>query len=73
MSGGHLISHWSSTQASVALSAAEAELNAVTKGGREGISIKHSMESLNMSSEIKVYVDSSSAKGNTRTTGCWTV
>ena len=38
--GEHLVHHWSSTQATIALSSAEAELNAIVKGVAESICIK---------------------------------
>ena len=41
MLGIHLIHLWSRTQAVVALSIAEAELNASVKGASEGIQLKH--------------------------------
>ena len=39
--GCHLIHHWSSTQTTVARSAAGAELNAINKGMAEGILIRN--------------------------------
>ena len=40
MCGSHLIHHWSRTQATVALSSGEAELNAAVKGISEGLQMK---------------------------------
>ena len=39
--GNHVLIHWSRTQQLVALSSAEAELNASIKAGQEGLSLKH--------------------------------
>ena len=63
MSGGHLLSHWSSTQATVAISVAEAELNALAKGAAEGIGMSNMSKDLGHVKELEVNIDSSSAKG----------
>ena len=44
MRGGHLIHHWPRTQATVALSSGEAELNGILKAAIEGLGIKAMME-----------------------------
>ena len=41
MRGRHLIVHWSRTQQLVALSSAEAELNAAVKAAQEGLGVAH--------------------------------
>ncbi len=44
MMGLHLILQWSRTQAVIALSSAEAELNASVKGASEGIQLKYAAQ-----------------------------
>ena len=63
MWGSHMISHWSSTQATIALSVAEAELNAMVKGGCEGIGLQYVLGDLGIESSIFIKTDSNSAKG----------
>ena len=43
MLGGHLLMHWSSTQSTVSLSSAEAELNAIIKAFSETSGVKNMM------------------------------
>ena len=68
--GAHALTHWSSTQATVALSSAEAELNSTVKAASETLGI------LNLYSEIgnkmsgEVMTDSSGAKGIAQRSGC---
>ena len=70
MHGAHLIHHWSSTQATVALSVAEAELNGITKAAAESIGGRDLCNDLGMSRGAKVMTDSSSACGITSRQGC---
>ena len=70
MSGGHLLTHWSSTQATVAISVAEAQLNAMVKGTAEGIGMLNMAKDLDHSKELEVSTDSSSAKGIYSSKGC---
>ena len=63
MNGSHLISHWSSTQATVALSSGEAELNAVIKAGSEGLGIVHLFKDLGTEKDGEIKTDSSAAHG----------
>ena len=46
MRGQHMIVHWSRTQQLVALSSAEAELNAAVKAAQEGLGVAHLSEEL---------------------------
>ena len=70
MSGKHLISHWSSTQSTVALSSAEAELNALVKAISETLGVKNMMKTAGIELAIEVKTDSNAAKGIVHRTGC---
>ena len=63
MMGKHLISHWSRTQATVALSSGEAEMNASLKAGCEGLFLKTVMGELQGDLNLKLFVDSSASIG----------
>ena len=68
--GCHLLAHWSSTQATVALSVGEAELNAMVKATAESIGLSNLSKSVGMHKEILIHTDSSSAKGTASRKGC---
>ena len=70
MRGSHLIHHWTSSQATIALSVAEAELNALVKGAAEAISLYNMSLECGMTFKIDLYTDSSSAKGIIHREGC---
>ena len=70
MLGKHTIAHWSSTQSVVALSSAEAELNALVKMISEALGLKHVMTAMCMDLEIEVKTDSSACKGIVQRKGC---
>ena len=70
MSGSHVIHHWSSTQATTALSSAEAELNAIVKASVEAIGIKDLAMDWNIEKEVHVMTDSSAANGICHRRGC---
>ena len=61
--GGHLIQHWSRTQQLVALSSAEAELNAAVKAGQEGIGIGNLLGEMGSQYYVQLYGDSSANHG----------
>ena len=61
MIGAHLIKSWATTQASIALSSAEAELVAMTKATAETIGIIHMVKDLAVEITGVVYADSSAA------------
>jgi hypothetical protein len=63
MRGGHLLSHWASTQATIALSSAEAELNALVKAISESLGIQNMMKEMGKNVQFRVYTDSSAANG----------
>jgi hypothetical protein len=68
--GGHLISHWCKTQATVALSSGEAELNAIAKGCSEGIEVYELLRDLGCNPKIfSSETDSSVARGTVLRTG----
>jgi hypothetical protein len=68
--GGHLISHWCKTQATVALSSGEAELNAIVKGCSEGIGVYELLRDLGCNPKIfSSETDSSAARGTVLRTG----
>ena len=68
--GRHLVHHWSSTQATVALSSAEAELNAIVKGMAEVIGAKSMVEECFRSCRGRIFTDSSAANGIVHREGC---
>jgi len=63
MVGAHCIGHWSRTQAGVALSSGEAELNSALKGGCEALGLKSAARELGWEVDIHMNGDSSSCKG----------
>ena len=68
--GNHVIHHWSNTQANVALSVAEAELNAIVKGAVESIGMKHMGSECGHDMDMNIYTDSSAATGILHRSGC---
>ncbi len=69
MRGSHVLKTWSTTQATVALSSAEAELIALVKGAAEGLAVTSLLRDLREDVNIRVGVDSSAAIGVCRRTG----
>ena len=63
MYGSCLVAHWSRTQVSLALSSAEAELNAAVKAACEAIGMKQLCGHLGRPVTIKMFGDSSATKG----------
>ena len=59
--GEHFIKGWATTQASITLSSAEAELVAMTKATAETIGVMHMMKDLGRKKKGVVYADSSAA------------
>ena len=70
MLGNHLIVQWSSTQTVIAISSAEAELNALVKAVSEALSIKHTMKEMGKDLAVAVFTDSNAAKGIVQRLGC---
>ena len=69
MHGEHLITHWSRTQACVALSSGEAELNAMLKAGCEGLSLKHLLQEIGLEMGLHLRGDSSASHGTLQRLG----
>ena len=63
MLGTHTVHHFSSTQATVALSSAEAELNSAVKCTSELLGLQQMMLDLNLHLKAELSIDSSAAKG----------
>ena len=63
MHGRHLISHWSRTQQLVALSCAEAELNAAVKAGQGGLGVSNLLAELGVNIHVQLQGDSSANHG----------
>ena len=70
MLGSHTIHHWSSTQSVVALSSAEAELNAIVKSISEVLCVLHMAEECGTKLQGEVCTDSSAANGIVHRQGC---
>ena len=67
--GAHLVSHWSRTQQTIALSSGEAELNASLKGACESLGERVMLEELGKKVEIAMYGDSSASQGTIQRQG----
>ena len=63
MRGAHVITHWARTQQLIALSSAEAELNASVKAAQEGMSLAHLEEELGRQVIVRLLGDSSANNG----------
>ena len=68
--GSHLLLHWSLTQAGVALSSCEAELNATLKMGCEILGIRQFIRELGDDISIRISGDSSAVQGIIARKGC---
>ena len=68
--GAHLLHHWSSTQSVVALSSAEAELNAIVKSVSEALGLINMMDECGRTATAQVLTDSSAANGIVHRQGC---
>ena len=67
--GSHCFKSWSSTQATVALSSAEAELYALTKGAAQGLGLMTMLADFGTAVECTVHTDASAAIGIVRRAG----
>ena len=63
MRGGHCLHHWSRTQATIALSSGESELNSSLKGGTELIGAHTLMEELGLKTDLELLGDSTACFG----------
>ena len=61
--GQHTMKHWSSTQASVALSSGEAEFAGVIRGAGQGLGYQALLHDLGVDLPLRVWTDSSAAVG----------
>ena len=70
MLGSHMLAHWSSTQSTIALSSAEAELNALVKAVSETMGILNMLKEMGKGFKARILTDSSAAKGIVNRVGC---
>ena len=61
--GSHLLCFWSKTQQCVALSSCESEVNALVKGGTEGLGVKIMAEQCGEEMNLLLKTDASAAQG----------
>ena len=69
MRGSHLIKHWSTTQSTVALSSAEAEITGICKGASQGLGLQSLAAGLGINLSLKVMTDATAAIGIARRRG----
>ena len=67
--GAHLIKHWSSTQPTVTLSSAEAELNGICKGASVSLGLQSVARDLGLHWDLCIETDASAAIGVCRRRG----
>ena len=67
--GQHLVKHWSTTQSTVALSSAEAELTGISKGAAQGLGLQTIAADLGITLSLKVMSDATAAIGISRRRG----
>ena len=67
--GSHCLKTWSSTQATVALSSAEAELYALTKGASQVLGLMSLLQDFGIAVSATVHTDASAAIGIVRRAG----
>ena len=63
MQGSHLIKHWSTTQTTVALSSAEAELTGMCKGSAQGLGLQALAQDLGLKWALRVATNAAAAVG----------
>ena len=69
MRGGHLIKAWSTTQTTIALSRAEAELSGIVKGAAQAIGLRSVAADLGQTYELELKTDATAAIGICRRRG----
>ena len=67
--GTHLIKHWSTTQSTVALSSAEAELTGISKGAAQGLGLQSIAKDLGIHLSLRIMSDAAAAIGISRRRG----
>ena len=66
MLGGHCLRHWSTTQSTVSLSSAEAELHGISKGCPQALGLRSMARDLGYDFRIHILTDASAAVGIVR-------
>ena len=61
MSGGHVLKSWSTTQATIALSSAEAELYSLVKGASQTLGMLSLARDLGVPMKATIHTDASAA------------
>ena len=69
MFGQHCLKHWSSTQATLALSSGEAEITGLCKGADMGIGLRSVGDDLGIKHDIEILSDATAALGIARRLG----
>ena len=69
MMGKYTLQHWSSTQTTVALSSAEAELTGICRGASKGIGLRSLCNELGLNVDLVVHTDAAAAIGICRRRG----
>ncbi len=69
MRGAHVLKTWCTTQATVALSSAEAELVAAVRGAAEGLAAQALSRDFGHECKLRINMDSSAARGIVRRRG----
>ena len=69
MWGAHCLKSWASTQATVALSSAEAEIYALTKGASQALGMMTLLEDFGFKTRATLHIDASAAIGIVRRAG----
>jgi hypothetical protein len=67
--GSHVLKTWCTTQSTVALSSAEAELVAAVRGAAEGLSARSLAQDLGSECQLRLHIDSSAAIGICKRSG----
>ena len=67
--GNHLVKHWSTTQTTVALSSAEAELTGICKGAAQSLGLQSLAADLGIRLDVTVMTDATAAIGIARRRG----
>ena len=69
MHGAHLLKHWSTTQTTIALSSAEAELGGICKGASQGLGMRSLLQDLGLKWKLRIHSDAAAAIGICRRRG----
>ena len=67
--GNHLVKHWSTTQTTVALSSAEAELTGICKGAAQSLGLQSLAADLGIKLQLTIMTDATAAIGIARRRG----